>query len=238
MYGYSSYGSDLFSLLGFAGGIWLSLTFIAFVAAIVLLYRKYVSSFDKNQLKNAKHDFGPFLRFEKFWSEKILIVLFIYNMCFIAFGSAAAVISLLSMLTYDAGSVFIAILTVVVLFVLGEVFNRLFYEFFMLIVKMWRNTQDIRSVLVGNDALESAPVYCEPVQEPYRQASVNSESANADQRVAASEAVDFSKTNPLPVAQASPQQGGFDQNSSWSCPACGASNKAGVFCSQCGMRRS
>lgn len=115
----------------------------------------------------------------------------------------------------------------------------------MLIVKMWRNTQDIRSVLVGNDALESAPVYCEPVQEPYRQASVNSqgssvapESANADQRVAASEAVDFSKTNPLPVAQASPQQGGFDQNSSWSCPACGASNKAGVFCSQCGMRRS
>lgn len=248
MYGYSSYGSDLFSLLGFAGGIWLSLTFIAFVAAIVctvLLYRKYVSSFDKNQLKNAKHDFGPFLRFEKFWSKKILIVLFIYNMCFIAFGSAAAVISLLSMLTYDAGSVFIAILTVVVLFVLGEVFNRLFYEFFMLIVKMWRNTQDIRSVLVGNDALESAPVYCEPAQEPYPQASVNSqgssvapESANADQRVAASEAVDFSKTNPLPVAQASPQQGGFDQNSSWSCPACGASNNAGVFCSQCGMRRS
>ena len=53
MYGYSSYGSDLFTLLGFAGGIWLSLTFIAFVAAIVctvLLYRKYVSSFDKNQL--------------------------------------------------------------------------------------------------------------------------------------------------------------------------------------------
>ena len=97
MYGYSSYGSDLFSLLGFAGGIWLSLTFVAFVAAIVctvLLYRKYVSSFDKNQLKNAKHDFGPFLRFEKFWSEKILIVLFIYNMCFIAFGSAAAVIRL------------------------------------------------------------------------------------------------------------------------------------------------
>ena len=35
MYGYSSYGFDLFSLLGFAGGIWLSLTFIAFVAAIV-----------------------------------------------------------------------------------------------------------------------------------------------------------------------------------------------------------
>lgn len=140
MYGYSSYGPDLFSLLGFAGGIWVSLTFIAFVAAIVctvLLYRKYVSSFDKSQLKNAKHDFGPFLRFEKFWSEKILIILFIYNMCFIAFGSAAAVISLLSMLTYDVGSVFIAILTVVVLFALGEVFNRLFYEFFMLIVKMW-----------------------------------------------------------------------------------------------------
>lgn len=61
MYGYSSYGPDLFSLLGFAGGIWVSLTFIAFVAAIVctvLLYRKYVSSFDKSQLKNAKHDFG------------------------------------------------------------------------------------------------------------------------------------------------------------------------------------
>ena len=248
MYGYSSYGPDLFSLLGFAGGIWLSLTFIAFIAAIVctvLLYKKYVSSFDKNQLKNAKHDFGPFLRFEKFWSEKILIVLFIYNMCFIAFGSAAAVISLLSMLTYDVGSVFIAILTVVVLFVLSEVLNRLFYEFFMLIVKMWRNTQDIRSAVVGNDASESASVYCGPVQEPYHQVSVNTQgsafvpdSANADQRVAASEAVDFSKTNPLPVVQTPPQQGVLDQNSSWSCPSCGASNKAGVFCSQCGMRRS
>lgn len=248
MYGYSSYGPDLFSLLGFAGGIWLSLTFIAFIAAIVctvLLYRKYVSSFDNNQLKNAKHDFGPFLRFEKFWSEKILIVLFIYNMCFIAFGSAAAVISLLSMLTYDVGSVFIAIFTVAMLFVLGEVFNRLFYEFFMLIVKMWRNTQDIRSAIVGNDAFESASVYCEPAKEPYHQVSVNTqgsavapENTNANQRVAASEAVDFSKTNPLPVVQTPPQQGVFDQDSSWSCPACGASNKAGVFCSQCGKRRS
>ena len=57
MNGYSSYGSDLFSLLGFAGGIWLSLTFIAFVAAIVctvLLYRKYVSSFDKKSAEECK----------------------------------------------------------------------------------------------------------------------------------------------------------------------------------------
>lgn len=168
-----------------------------------MLYRKYVSSFDNNQLKNAKHDFGPFLRFEKFWSEKILIVLFIYNMCFIAFGSAAAVISLLSMLTYDVGSVFIAILTVAMLFVLGEVFNRLFYEFFMLIVKMWRNTQDIRSAIVGNDAFESASVYCEPAKEPYHQVSVNTqgsavapENINANQRVAVSEAVDFFENQP------------------------------------------
>lgn len=249
MYGYSSYGSDLFSLLGFAGGIWLSLTFIAFVAAIVctvLLYRKYVYSFDKAQLKSAKHDFGPFLRFEKFWSEKILIVLFIYNMCFIAFGSAAAVISLLSMLSYDIGSVFFGILTVVVIFVLGEVLNRLFYEFFMLIVKMWRNTQDICSAIVGYDALESAPVssgsipvsdhYCASVDSQW--SDVVPEAVVTNQQVAAPMTGDSSKTNPLPVVQVPSQQDEINQTASWSCPACGASNKAGSFCAQCGNRRS
>lgn len=248
MYGYSSYGPDLFSLLGFAGGIWLSLTFIAFVAAIVctvLLYRKYVYSFDKAQLKSAKHDFGPFLRFEKFWSEKILIVLFIYNMCFIAFGSAAAVISLLSMLSYDIGSVFFGILTVVVIFVLGEVFNRLFYEFFMLIVKMWRNTQDIRSAIVGYDALETAPASSGSIPVSDHRASVDSqwsdvapEAVVANQQVAAPMTGDSSKTNPLPVVQVSSQQDEINQTASWSCPVCGASNKAGSFCAQCGNRRS
>lgn len=248
MYGYSSYGFDLFSLLGFAGGIWLSLTFIAFVAAIVctvLLYRKYVYSFDKAQLKSAKRDFGPFLRFEKFWSEKILIVLFIYNMCFIAFGSAAAVISLLSMLSYDIGSVFFGILTVVVMFALGEVLNRLFYEFFMLIVKMWRNTQDIRSAIVGYDAIESAPVSSGSIPVSDHHVSVNSqcsavapEAVVANRPAAAPMTGDSSKTNPLPVVQVPSQQDGIDQSSSWSCPVCGASNKAGAFCSQCGKRRS
>lgn len=68
-------GSDIFSLLSLSGGIWLSLTLVAFIAAIVctvLLYRKYVSEPGASKVPGAKHDFGPFLRFEKFWSEKSL----------------------------------------------------------------------------------------------------------------------------------------------------------------------
>ena len=149
------------------------------------------------------------------------------------------------MLSYDIGSVFFGIFTVVVIFVLGEVFNRLFYEFFMLIVKMWRNMQDIRSAIVGYDALETAPASSGSIPVSDHRASVDSqwsdvapEAVVANQQVAAPMTGDSSKTNPLPVVQVSSQQDEINQTASWSCPVCGASNKAGSFCAQCGNRRS
>lgn len=235
MLGGSSYrgGSDIFSLLSISGGIWLSLTFIAFIAAIVctvLIYKKYVSEPVVNKAPGSKHDFGPFLRFEKFWSEKILIVLFLYNMCFIAFGSAAAAISLLSTIAYSAAGALFGILLVVVLFVLGEVSNRLFYEFFMFIVKMWRNTQDIRAVLTGNSGFTASNSESDVTQ------SDSSKTVTGNKIASNVEYLDPSATNPISPVSNPPYANakGF----SWTCSSCGTENKAGVFCSQCGKRRS
>ncbi len=228
-------GSDIFSLLSLSGGIWLSLTLAAFIAAIVctvLLYRKYVSEPGASKVPGAKHDFGPFLRFEKFWSEKILIVLFIYNMCFIAFGSAAAAISLLSTIAYSAAGAFFGVILVAVLFVLGEVSNRLFYEFFMLIVKMWRNTQDIRAAVASSPHSSVSDSKADASHVDSRGAVPRDEDASNAVRL------DLSPTSPIsPVASASSSPKASN-DSSWTCASCGAKNKAGVFCSQCGKRRS
>lgn len=235
MLGGSSYrgGSDIFSLLSISGGIWVSLTFIAFIAAIVctvLIYKKYVSEPAVNKAPGSKHDFGPFLRFEKFWSEKILIVFFLYNMCFIAFGSAAAAISLLSTIAYSAAGALFGILLVAVLFVLGEVSNRLFYEFFMLIVKMWRNTQDIRAVLVGNTGSTASNSEGNVTQD------VSSKNVTQNKTFSNAGHLDPSATNPIsPVANPAYANA---EDSSWTCASCGTINRAGVFCSQCGKRRN
>lgn len=207
MYGSSySSGSDFFSLIFAAGGAWVALSFIAFIAAIVctvLLYKKYVAEAKTHQVAVSKRDFGPFLRFEKFWSEKILIALFIYHMCLIAFESAAAAISLLFAITYSIAGVFFGLLAIGLLFVLGEVLNRLIFEFFMLILKMWRNTQDIRDAVAPSTSQGAQPV--------------SNPTAN-------------SASGAVPVSSK-------PMDDSWICPSCGASNKKGSFCAQCGSHR-
>lgn len=237
MLGSSSYRSDtdIFGLLSLSGGIWISLTFVAFIAAIVctvLIYKKYVSEDKVNPKAGLKHDFGPFIRFEKFWSEKILIVLFVYNMCFIAFGSAAAAISLLSTIAYSAVGAFFGIIFVIVVFVLGEVSNRLFYEFFMLIVKMWRNTQDIRTTLAKDVPMQASASNggsFQPVS-----SNVNSVNTVHPKNIR----TDLSSTNPIPPVKHASFQAETSSDLAWTCDSCGAKNKAGSFCSQCGKHRS
>ena len=231
MYGSpSSYygGTDVISLLFSAGAAWVTLSFIAFVAAIVcavLLYRKYVSTHEAHRPTGAKHDFGPFLRFEKFWTEKILIALFLYNMCLIAFESAAAVVSLLFVIAYSPAGVLLGFVVVVLFFVVSEVLNRLFYEFVMLIVKMWRNTQEIRNCLEGNASASPARPFAAnavpgAAPEPHVQPA----------RAVASEAMRASAEAPQQAGVAADSQG-------WVCPSCGAKNRQGVFCAQCGKKR-
>lgn len=231
MYGSSYYGgSDVLSLLAAAGGVWLTLSFIAFVAAIVctvLIYRKFVSSQEHRGNSLGKHDFGPFLRFEKFWSEKILIVLFIYNMCSIAFECAAAAIALLFAIAYSPSGAIMGILLIALLFVVSEVMNRLFFEFIMLIVKMWRNTQEIRAAVAGGSCSEGA-ASCSAVD-------VDDTTPQVQQQVpvrSGSATVSSSKTMPISVVE-----GASHSDTSWVCPACGAANKSGVFCAQCGKHR-
>lgn len=223
-------GTDVLSLLFSAGGAWAALSFVAFVAAIVcavLLYRKYVSApGTPRTAPGAKRDFGPFLRFERFWSEKILIALFIYNMCLIAFESVAAAVSLLFMIAFSPAGVLLGLVVVALVFAVSEVLNRLFYEFVMLIVKMWRNTQDIR------DRLEKVrpAVPSVPGGAGRAEASPEDSSARAARPSAPAAA--------QPAAPAPAVPSGSPAEQAWVCPSCGAHNRQGVFCAQCGKRRS
>lgn len=231
MYGSSYYGgSDVVSLLAAAGGVWVTLSFVAFIAAIVctvLIYRKFVSSQEHVGASMGKHDFGPFLRFEKFWSEKILIVLFIYNMCSIAFECAAAAIALLFGIAYSPSGAIMGILLIALLFVVGEVMNRLFFEFFMLIVKMWRNTQEIRAAVSAKPCSAEAASF--GAANAYAAASnvVHHPSTQSE-----GAAVPSSETVPISAVESAVQP-----DTSWICSACGANNKSGVFCAQCGKHR-
>lgn len=225
MYGSSYYGgSDVFSLLAAAGGVWVALSFLAFIASIVctvLIYKRFVSSQGHQSSSASKHDFGPFIRFEKFWSEKILIVLFVYNMCSIAFECAACAIALLFAIAYSPSGAIMGIFAVAILFVIGEVLNRLFFEFFMLIVKMWRNTQEIRVAVSGESVDGLKTQNTEPT-------SVDGGFTYSGKTVASSAA----ETKPMSA-------NGISQASdAWVCPSCGAANKTGMFCAQCGKRRS
>lgn len=235
MYGSSYYGGgDIFSLLYFAGSAWAALSFVAFVAAVVctvLLYRKYVSSSPQVAKRNGKHDFGPFFRFERFWSEKILIVLFIYNMCSIAFECAATAVALLFALPYDAGSVFVAILFVVLLFVVSEVLNRLFFEFFMLIVKMWRNTQEIRVSVCGT---APAPSHQQEATAPFASYGTQGKGSSVEAPNPPKQTDDTSSMKTESFSHVSDAGHG---EGSWICSACGARNNSGVFCAQCGKHR-
>lgn len=227
MYGSSSYcgGTDVLSLLFSAGGAWVALSFVAFVAAIVcavLLYKKFVSGSDTPRFNGKKHDFGPFLRFERFWSEKILIALFIYNMCLIAFESVAAVVSLLFVIAYSPAGVLLGFVIIALVFVVSEVLNRLFYEFVMLIVKMWRNTQEIRTCLENRSSMQSSK------QHEAERGAVSAGTPHAQSPYATP-----MQSNAAVYVQA--DSAGSTQ--SWVCPSCGAMNRQGVFCAQCGKKR-
>lgn len=149
MYGSYGYG---YSTMANTVGVGLVLGFIAFVAAIVvtvLFYKKFIAVDNIHKSPGLKRDWGPFFRFEHLIIENILKVLYIFAACLIAFECAASIITSLFTIMYDSGAAFAGILIMLIVCIVLEVLNRLWFEFALLTVLIWKNTSAIRKSVSG-----------------------------------------------------------------------------------------
>lgn len=229
MYGYGNGLSNVQSsaILG-SFGIFMVLGFIAFVAAIVvtvLLYRKFVS--DGTPRVSGKRDWRPFFRFETLLIDKILKAFYIFTSCLIAFESVAAIVAGLCSLIANPLGALAGIIVIAIGCIVLEVLNRLGFEQTMLMILVWRNTSDLRKGLVGDQSYGNAP-----------SASVGNGAAQSSSYPAGARAGYSGATHPAtPSAQSSSYGSSAASSAAWTCPSCGAANKAGSFCSQCGKRK-
>ncbi len=229
MYGYGNGLSNVQSsaILG-SFGIFMVLGFIAFVAAIVvtvLLYRKFVS--DGTPRVSGKRDWRPFFRFETLLIDKILKAFYIFTSCLIAFESVAAIVAGLCSLIANPLGALAGIIVIAIGCIVLEVLNRLGFEQTMLMILVWRNTSDLRKGLVGDQSYGSAP-----------SGSVGKGAAQSSSYPAGARAGYSGATHPAtPSVQSSSYGSSAASSAAWTCPSCGAANKAGSFCSQCGKRK-
>lgn len=281
MYGmYGSYGS-----MATQAGVGLVLAFIAFIAAIVvtvIFYRKFISVDNVYKTPGVKGDWGPFFRFEHLIIENILKVLYIFTASLIAFECAASIITSFFGFMYDAGAAFGGIILFLILFVVLEIINRLWFEFSLLTVLIWKNTSAIRKSVAADDTSSnvggfnpfnpvipqpgnasqnaqstnsatsfasgvssaqagSPSVSAQPTQpvaqptQPVSASAVSSQPSAASQ-VSTQNATVQAPVSPSDASQAAPVS--HSHNTAWTCPSCGAFNKSGSFCAQCGTRRN
>ena len=288
MYGmYGSYGS-----VATQAGVGLVLAFIAFIAAIVvtvIFYRKFISVDNVYKTPGVKGDWGPFFRFEHLIIENILKVLYIFTASLIAFECAASIITSFFGFMYDAGAAFGGIIFFLILFVVLEIINRLWFEFSLLTVLIWKNTSAIRKSVAADDTSSNAggfnpfnPVIpqpgnasqtaqntnagtsfasgvsstqagspsasaqptqpvaqpAQPVAQPTQPVSASAvpSQPSAASQVPAQNASVQAPASPSDASQAAPVS--HSHNAAWTCPSCGAFNKSGSFCAQCGTRRN
>lgn len=288
MYGmYGSYGS-----VATQAGVGLVLAFIAFIAAIVvtvIFYRKFISVDNVYKTPGIKGDWGPFFRFEHLIIENILKVLYIFTASLIAFECAASIITSFFGFMYDAGAAFGGIIFFLILFVVLEIINRLWFEFSLLTVLIWKNTSAIRKSVAADDTSSNAggfnpfnPVIpqpgnasqaaqntntatsfasgassaqagspsasaqptqpvaqpAQPVTQPTQPVSASAvpSQPSAASQVPAQNASVQAPASPSDASQAAPVS--HSHNAAWTCPSCGAFNKSGSFCAQCGTRRN
>ena len=207
----------------------------------------------------------------------------------LAFECAASIITSFFGFMYDAGAAFGGIIFFLILFVVLEIINRLWFEFSLLTVLIWKNTSAIRKSVAADDTSSNAggfnpfnPVIPQPGNASQNAQSTNSATSFASgvsSAQAGSPSVSAQPTQPVaqptqPVAQptqpvsasaVSSQPSAASQvstqnatvqapvspsdasqaapvshshNAAWTCPSCGAFNKSGSFCAQCGTRRN
>lgn len=268
MYGSYAYGYGGYNGLIATASIGLLLGFVAFVAAIVvtvLFYKKYIAVDNIHKVQPSQalkhHDWGPFFRFEHLIVENILKVLYIFFASLIAFESAAFILSSLMGIFSDPGAVLFSIIFILIICVVLEVVTRLWFEFSLLTVLIWKNTSAIRKTVskgepesVPNAPVPGAPVsgYAsqQPSQQPmdYQQyAPAPAQPVTMSQSDFSTQPIDSSAVSSAPSEQpasasmptppvASPVSD-HSQSSEWTCSHCGAVNKAGSFCGQCGQEK-
>lgn len=126
------------------------------------------------------------------------------------------------------------IITILIVCALLELLNRLGFEFTLMIVLIWKNTSDIRKAMKNSSANNTVS------------SADTSTSAASSSRPTAPAA---GATAPMPSIKEEktenelskkPGTASFVQSksTSWICPQCGNTNKAGTFCSQCGTKKS
>lgn len=269
MYGSYAYGYGGYNGLIATASISLLLGFVAFVAAIVvtvLFYKKYIAVDNIHKVQPSQalkhHDWGPFFRFEHLIVENILKVLYIFFASLIAFESAVGILSSLMGIFSDPGAVLFSIIFILIICVVLEVVTRLWFEFSLLTVLIWKNTSAIRkSVSKGEpESVSNAPVPGAPVsgyasQQPSQQpmnyqqyASAPAQPVTMPQSDFSTQPIDSSAVSSAPSEQpasasmptppvASPMSD-HSQSGEWTCSHCGAVNKAGSFCGQCGQEKT
>ena len=240
-YGYENYGYGGPSFgIGAAGGIFVTLVVIGFIAAIVLavvVYRKYASDGNEQPLSfKDKSTWGPFLRFDKLVIDKILRALYIFCAIFTAFFFLALVLASLA----DGIVVFlITLIMCAILCLIIELLERVSFESVMLSVIITRNTSDIKGMLGSRPASELPPAG--PAPQPPFQPAPEAPAHHAPQPPEAPdqpEQPQGAAAQPEPALapetpsaeQAAPAAGGF-------CPVCGAPVQPGShFCPECGKK--
>lgn len=232
MYGYG-YGYSPYSQAASFGSAYLILCFIGFVAAIVLtilLYRKFGRTAGEQGLKPTdKSTWGPFIRFETMWIDKVIRVLYLFFALGFLFFMLALLLSsfALGLGMFIGMLIFCTILTILV-----ELFLRIGFEQVMLNVVIARNTTEIKNRLAAKDGdAPAAPAAPAPEPDPAPVAPAPAPGPMPT-HVAAPEPpavpAEPEQTAPAPEPPAP---------TSKVCPTCGTENALdAVFCYNCGTR--
>ena len=246
MYGYGyGYSSPSFGV-GAAGGIFLTLLVIGFIAAIILavvVYRKYASD-GTEQLFSFKDrsTWGPFLRFDKLVIDKILKALYIFTAIFTAFFFLAIV---LASLADGIGVFLITLIMCAIVCLIVELLERVTFESVMLSVIVARNTNDIKNMMGSRPAAPlppagpapEAPVPSAP-EAPVAPAGPAPAGPAPEAPVPPAPSDPVEPLDPQPAPAAEPAGG--EQVASEApkfCPVCGTAIKPGShFCPECGKK--
>ena len=243
-------------------GIMIFLAFVAAIVCAVLLYRRFVSDPKTTNTPRTPYDWGSFLRFDTLWVEAILKSLYLFFMCFVAFGAVATLLGMLFDGSVGAGEWIILLIAFAVIVVVAEIFLRLGFEQAMVMILIWKNTTQLRQKLVPESqqtrqpatsrSATPTPSVSHPAPAVPHQAPVSAQPHPVVSQTAPS------AIQPTPVPQPSHQQSSFQESPAvpqtssvsqssgasqpnvtpWTCPNCGTKNKLGSFCSHCGTPRA
>ena len=128
------YSSSMSALEG--AGIWMIIAAILAIIGGILLYFLFVRTKNEPKGKFAKW-LKDFLSFKIMWMEPILKVVYYIATIFVILFS----FSFLSLVGYGVLAFFLCL-------ILGPIGVRLAYEFTMMFIRIWHNTQDIANSVV------------------------------------------------------------------------------------------